>query len=166
MTQMHISSQNGIALAYGKHRKLTKLPFLDSQASCDRLAWFSHEVYTSVEPPPSKESHYSSILSPPPPQTFIESLVDPISLSECIDTLRMQLNASPDAIVGEIGIDKPFRLPYSSPTTANPLALSPYHVSIPHQSMIFEAQLELAMAMNRPISIHGVGQQGRVYDIL
>lgn len=93
--------------------------------------WFSHQLYDDTEAsnssnsstpnPPSfssssdqhKTQHYRAVLSPEPDDAFIASLPDPIPLSTFLaDTRRRVLDAGGTALVGEVGLDKAFRLPW------------------------------------------------------
>lgn len=80
--------------------------------------------------------------------------------------------------VGEVGLDRSFRIPYflfRSPaaladTEANDddLArrLSPFHVPLEHQMAILEAQIDLAIEYKRGISMHSVKSQQASTDLL
>ena len=79
--------------------------------------WFSHQLYDDSKEPEvtdvqaHKTKHYSAVLSPTPDADFIASLPDPIPLSKYLEETRQRLIAHPTALVGEIGVDKAFRLP-------------------------------------------------------
>ncbi|KFH42736.1 Cut9-interacting protein-like protein [Hapsidospora chrysogenum ATCC 11550] len=182
--------------------------------------WFSHQLYddttttsTSTTTPPSslttynpgdtttatdedllaaKKAHYATVLTPSPDdQAFISSLPTPTSLSSFLSSTRSLLTSHPFALVGEIGLDKAFRLPRpweehhsnSRPDSAganslNPPSrddtltpggregrlLSPHRVRPHHQQAILSAQLRLAGDLGRPVSLHGVQAHGLLYD--
>lgn len=154
--------------------------------------WFSHQLYddvlldkaeTTFDPKAQdheaqKRRHYNAVLSPSPKskgdEGFIDELPDPQPLSGLIAQTRIYLEAHPYALVGEIGLDKAFRLPSHGPAldeemTAgrrNGQTLSPYRVDMDHQKRIFLAQLNLAGEMGRPVSVHGVQAPGTLYDVL
>ncbi|KAK3292277.1 uncharacterized protein B0H64DRAFT_225559 [Chaetomium fimeti] len=86
--------------------------------------WFSHQLYDDTEastPGPSsspetaeqhKTEHYRAVLSPQPDDAFIASLPDPIPLSTFIADTRQRVLDAGTALVGEVGLDKAFRLPW------------------------------------------------------
>ncbi|KAH7327954.1 hypothetical protein B0I35DRAFT_345440 [Stachybotrys elegans] len=150
--------------------------------------WFSHQLYDDALPEPSyrpassspediqaaKKAHYQAVLAPPPDdQAFIDSLPTPAPLSSFVDASRDHLAKYPLALVGEIGLDKAFRLPRqwdpdeaaSRDETLTPggregRLLSPQRVSMPHQQAVLRAQLALAAEMGRAVSLHGVQAHG------
>ncbi|KAI9375720.1 hypothetical protein BJX61DRAFT_94770 [Aspergillus egyptiacus] len=126
-----------------------------------------------------KKTHYSRVLKPSPDEEFISSLPDPKPLSQLLSEMRSNLTAFPDALVGEIGLDRAFRLP--QPWTAQEIEtrdgqmtpgsregrrLSPHQVRPEHQKAILEAQLRLAGELQRPVSVHSVQAHGAVVDLL
>ncbi|KAL4732129.1 Cut9-interacting protein scn1 [Fusarium chlamydosporum] len=158
-------------------------------AGYGRHPWFSHQLYDdSVENPTyvpsddieaSKGRHYKAVLSPAPddPAWWRDQPV-PIALSRFIDATRTRLVEDPFAMVGEIGLDKPFRLPmqWPDPKPTRDTArteggrerrpLSPYRISIPHQKVVFMAHMKLAGELGRAVSVHGVQVHGLLYDAL
>ncbi|CEJ80363.1 hypothetical protein VHEMI00548 [[Torrubiella] hemipterigena] len=182
--------------------ELASLKQAQPSSSCNLIPafgwhpWFSHQLYddtTAATPTynPSnttdkdaifqaKCAHYRAVLQPPPEDdSFIASLPDPSPLSTLINDTRARLAAHPVAIVGEIGLDKPFRLPQQwdpskledrdpsiTPGTREGRLLSPYRVDMAHQQAILTAQLQLAGEMNRPVSVHGVQAPGILFDTI
>ncbi|KAK5624312.1 hypothetical protein RRF57_000028 [Xylaria bambusicola] len=137
--------------------------------------WFSYQLYDDTVPnltydgtPAGKKAHYDQVLAPKPSSkddSFGSRLGDPRPLSEYLEETRKRLEKFPLALVGEIGIDKAFRLPTAwtlaeeakreeglTPGGREGRRLSPYRVQLPHQAAIFRAQLELAGRMDRPVS--------------
>lgn len=153
--------------------------------------WFSYQIYDdSVAPergtysPSSsqaeaKYNHYKSVLVPSPEDDFVSSLPDPIALSAYLPQVRSRLESHPLALVGEVGLDKGFRLPVAwtepehsardtalTPGGREGRWLSPYRVSMPHQTSILLAQLRLAGELGRAVSVHGVQAHGALFDAL
>ncbi|KAK1755801.1 Cut9-interacting protein scn1 [Echria macrotheca] len=153
--------------------------------------WFSHQFYAdtdtakestfdpSGEIEAEKTKHYTAVLSSTPDAAFIASLPNPRPLSQFIAETRERLLADPTALVGEIGLDKAFRLPQGWDTNEAPKRdegltpggregrkLSPHRVKISHQETVLKAQLRLAGELGRPVSIHDVGAHGGLFDVL
>jgi len=143
--------------------------------------WFSHQVYDDlILGIPTKEEHYKRVISP---QTnddeFNESLPEPRPLSRLLHQIRGHLEQHPIALVGEIGLDRAFRIPgvkalenelekdpSLTPGGREGRRLSHYRVDMGHQRRILRAQLHLAGEMQRAVSVHGVAAHGLVYDTL
>ncbi|KAL6916253.1 hypothetical protein FSST1_007748 [Fusarium sambucinum] len=158
-------------------------------AGYGRHPWFSHELFDdSLENPtyvPSddveaaKARHYKAVLTPAPedPAWWHDQPV-PIALSKFIAETRARLIQDPVAMVGEIGLDKPFRLPMQWPDSRPPRdaerteggrerrPLSQHRIQIPHQKVVFMAHLKLAGEFGRAVSVHGVQVHGLLYDAL
>ncbi|KAL5612035.1 hypothetical protein BROUX41_000403 [Berkeleyomyces rouxiae] len=158
--------------------------------------WFAHLLYDDspttnvVGAPPHrpdlKTAHYAAVLDmhtplSPADAAFIARLPAPHSLSTFLADTRVRLLAHPTALVGEIGLDRAFRLPeHPAPFAAPPPApapaatpgtragrrLSPYRVSLAHQRSVLAMQVALAAELNRPISVHGVQAHGVLYEVL
>ena len=150
--------------------------------------WFSHQIYddtlhnqdqTNIIA--NKSVHYKAVLSPSPSEDddFIMSLPDPRTLSGLISQTRAYLERYPLALIGEVGIDRAFRIPglemtdkiYEKDPALTPggregRRLSPYRVDITHQKNILKAQLNLAGEMQRGVSVHGVAAHGVVFETL
>lgn len=144
--------------------------------------WFSHQIFDdSISPPLEIDAvrHYQAVLTPSPDEEFISLLPQPRPLSGLLNHLRESLDMFPYALIGEIGIDRSFRLP--NHWTANDEAkrkegltpggregrrLTPYRVQIDHQRSVLKAQLHLAGELARPVSVHGVAAHGIVFETL
>ena len=146
--------------------------------------WFSHQLYDDLHErqggPPSKKEHYLSVLSPAPEDDlFLDSLPEPRSLEDLLKQTRELLEQHPLALVGEIGLDRSFRLPDSSqpsrldagepgmtPGSREGRMLSPCRVDMQHQVKVMKAQLDLAAELGRAVSVHGVAAHGVVFNTL
>ena len=115
------------------------------------------------------DNHYESILKPSPPEDFISHLPEPLSWEEHLAELRDRLRSNEKAQVGEIGLDKSFRLPIHNNgerDVSSRKELSPYRTSLEHQLRIFTDQCKLAGEFGRAISVHGVQCHGLVFTTL
>ena len=152
--------------------------------------WFSHQIYDDVnrerngdkhgDSTFSKESHYKAVLTPSiKDETLLHHLPDPRPLSSLLSQIRSNVLKHPGSLVGEIGLDRAFRIPNAwfphelenrdpslTPGSREGRSLSPYRVHPAHQKAIFKAQLQLAGELRRPVSIHSVQAHGAVFDIL
>jgi Tat protein secretion system quality control protein TatD with DNase activity len=128
--------------------------------------WFAYLITlspTSTRP----HEHYSSVLKPTPPETFTSQLPRPVPLCELIKATKLRLESHPNALVGEIGLDKSVRIPH--PTDRNPEtdrgSLTKYHICPEHQKIIVKTQLLLAAELERPVSLHCVKAHGDLISI-
>ncbi|TFA99170.1 Cut9-interacting protein scn1 [Trichoderma ghanense] len=161
--------------------------------------WFSYQLYDDTVPNPTynynpsntdnhdasaeedaKIAHYQAVLSPTPQdRSLLSSLPTPTPLSSLLSSTREYLSSFPLALVGEVGLDKGFRLPqqrppgddYSRDENLTPggregRLLSPFRVQMQHQQAILQAQLRLAGEMGRAVSVHGVQAHGVLYDTI
>ena len=147
--------------------------------------WFSHQLIEDrgfpVGERPSKADHYRQVIKPVPEndQDFLNSLPEPLLLSEVLQAIESHLLQYPDALVGEIGLDKAFRIPGAqllddpsdldaglTPGRREGRKLSPYRVNPHHQQKILLSQLRLAAKLQRPVSVHGVAAHGLLYETI
>lgn len=146
--------------------------------------WFSHQIFddtaTEDETKIDKHEHYKSVLTPPiQDEHLLDDLPQPLALSTYIQETKTHLVTYPYAFVGEIGLDRSFRIPNAwfpyeaeardpsrTPGTREGRSLSPYRVQLSHQKAILKAQLQLAGEMQRPVSIHSVQAHGAVLEVL
>lgn len=83
----------------------------------------------------------------------------PILLSEILATLRTNLVDFPHAMLGEVGIDRSFRIPFPQHNIGERRKLSDFTVPSEHQIHILESQLQLAIELQRNVSMHSVKAQ-------
>jgi Tat protein secretion system quality control protein TatD with DNase activity len=138
--------------------------------------WYSHLIWDDLharteacrDMPISKSDHYRAVLTPEPTDADIAQLPQPTPLSAVLEGLRQRLRDIPVAIVGEIGMDRGFRIP--DPLQGIPARntrfkrLSRYKVKMDQQKLIFKAQLRVAGEFARPVSVHAVACHGAVFD--
>ncbi|KAH0612810.1 uncharacterized protein H6S33_009190 [Morchella sextelata] len=145
--------------------------------------WFSYLIWDdsredlqklSVED--RKAAHYQRALTSNPPNELIAGLPEPKKLSEVMSELRGNLERFPMALVGEIGLDRGFRIPFPNDELHEPAQvnhddeeqdgkrLSPHKISMEHQKRVFVAQLKLAGELQRAVSVHGVQCHGALFD--
>ncbi|KAH9909124.1 hydrolase [Xylariomycetidae sp. FL2044] len=151
--------------------------------------WFSYQLYNDLASDvaydgtaPSKVAHYDRVLGPSPSSkdvSFSSRLPDPRPLSEFLNETRKRLEKYPLALIGEVGLDKAFRLPESwtsdheaqrddglTPGGREGRRLSPHRVQMAHQASVLQAQLRLAGEMGRAVSCHGVQAHGILYETI
>ncbi|KIY50430.1 TatD DNase family Scn1 [Fistulina hepatica ATCC 64428] len=130
--------------------------------------WFAHHISLSY-PPPSKIEHYRKLFQPADDQSVVFSemldvLPEPLPLSGVISDLRKLLTAFPHAMVGEVGMDRVFRVAVNYHTT--PRRLTPFTIPLDHQLAVLEAQLNLAVELSRNVSLHSVKCQQQTAQLL
>ncbi|KAK5109615.1 hypothetical protein LTR62_006852 [Meristemomyces frigidus] len=149
--------------------------------------WFSYQMYeeSSFDGAVSltgeqKVQHYQRVLTPKPDdRDFLLSLPEPRPFAAYLARTRDYLIRYPLALIGEVGLDRSFRLPVPetpaqeaqreqglTPGGREGRQLSPYRVPLDHQRKILLAQLRLAGEMRRAVSVHGVAAHGAVFDAL
>ncbi|EEP81674.1 conserved hypothetical protein [Uncinocarpus reesii 1704] len=146
--------------------------------------WFSHQLFDDLNSTQNKDidkiEHYKSVLTPSiQDEHLLDDLPNPRPLSTFIRETRQHLLTYPHALVGEIGLDRAFRIPNAwfpheisnrdssrTPGSREGRTLSPYRVQLSHQKAILKAQLQLAGELQRPVSIHSVQAHGAVLQVL
>lgn len=149
--------------------------------------WFSHQMFDEAEYNESGElngeqkvAHYQDVLNPRSEDVaFLHALPDPRPFGHFIEQTKGYLERYPLALVGEVGLDRSFRIPEAwlpeqaderndalTPGGREGRKLSPYRVSMDHQKKVLTAQLRLAGEMQRAVSVHGVQAHGVVYETL
>ena len=145
--------------------------------------WFSHHIYNDTENHTGKIdklTHYKSVLTGTiEDASFIEGFPDPRPLSDLISATRAYLEQHPGAMVGEIGLDRSFRVPENfspadrldadselTPGGREGRRLTPHRVDLDHQKALLRAQLRLAGELSRAVSVHGVAAHGALFDTL
>ncbi|KAJ4317630.1 Cut9-interacting protein scn1 [Neodidymelliopsis sp. IMI 364377] len=158
--------------------------------------WFAHQMYISDDAE-TKESgertltgdakiaHYQKVLQPsrqaPSEEDLriFNSLPDATSFSVFLSQTRKHLEEHPLALVGEVGLDRSFRIPEAwvpdqwatrnstlTPGGREGRRLTPFRCQPAHQKEILKRQLQLAAELGRAVSVHGVQAHGLVYEVL
>lgn len=157
--------------------------------------WFAHQMYITNEENKdentpnltgnAKIAHYQKVLQPsrqdPSEEDLriFQALPDPTSFSLFLSQARKHLETYPFALVGEVGLDRSFRIPEAwTPdlwATRNSTLtsggregrrLTPFRCQPAHQKEILRRQLQLAAEMGRAVSVHGVQAHGLVFEAL
>ncbi|KAI9056986.1 TatD DNase family Scn1 [Trametes sanguinea] len=147
--------------------------------------WFYHWI--SLRSAASKEAHYRALFLPKSGEAqpelvaaferLLPYLPEPVPLSDVLEDVRSHLVAFPNAMLGEVGIDRVCRIPYTRPANppyanpgnvdeGSPRELSPFTIPLEHQLPILEAQLALAVELKRNVSLHSVKCQQATGELL
>lgn len=147
--------------------------------------WFAHQI-SLLDPPPSKEQHYHELFGIPEAASGVtnaakeelvsiwEQLAEPVSLSFICQGLRENFDRFPQALLGEVGIDRAFRIPRRTwnydPQQANTSTKVPKLTKLKtpqtHQLAVLRAQINVALQYRRNISLHSVQAAGLTVDLL
>lgn len=114
----------------------------------------------------SRDEHYRTLFGAPEhpdAQRAIELLPDPVALDDALAQLRSFLGRYPRALVGEVGVDRSFRLP--APPGSS-MRFVPLQTPIEHQLAVLEAQLAIADEYSRSVSMHSVRAAGHTLSLL
>ena len=122
--------------------------------------WWAHQI--ALTKPESKRKHYESLLLSPSPseedlaifEKVLENQPEPRLFDDVLSEVRRNLLDFPNALLGEVGLDRAVRIPYDYDAT--PRILSPFTIPFEHQLKIFEVQVELAVELKRNVSMHSV----------
>ncbi|CAO1614336.1 unnamed protein product [Parajaminaea phylloscopi] len=154
--------------------------------------WFSHTISLESVPPPKRE-HYNAVFASSLKdaraqdelEALLPSLPEPRPLARVVEEVRSHLQQFPQALLGEIGLDRAFRIPcpkvpaqekapvHPSPTSGDDAGteantsnghtlalrgkkLTNLAVPIEHQSKVMLAQVGVAVELGRNVSFHSV----------
>ncbi|KEP55483.1 TatD family hydrolase [Rhizoctonia solani 123E] len=129
--------------------------------------WWSHRISILDKPLPT-ENHYRALFNPTEKQeeafqSLISSLPPPRPLKDVLEELRQNLQLAPSTMLGEVGIDRAFRVRFS---TNGDTKLSPFTVPQEHQLAVLEAQIAIAVELGKNISLHSVKASGATTELL
>lgn len=128
--------------------------------------WYCH-LFNLGEEVVDKFDHYSSVLDCKDKSAFdaiLLKLPEPIPLEKYIAS---EFKNEEVQLIGEIGLDKLFRLPENGfyVQSEKPARLSRVRVKMSHQIEIFKRFCILARENGKPISLHDVKCHGLLFDI-
>ncbi|KAF9486579.1 Metallo-dependent hydrolase [Pholiota conissans] len=132
--------------------------------------WVSHLISTTPSTSATtNEAHYRTLFLPTADQetqfqTLLATLPTPRPLPTILTELRSNLLAFPNAMLGEVGLDRAFRVPVDF--FASPRVLTPFHIPLAHQLAVLEAQMDVAVELGRNVSVHSVKAQQATIDLL
>ncbi len=140
-----------------------------SSGSVGYYPWWSHQISLLDTPLPTEE-HYRALFSPSQTQEdafqrILPSLPAPRPLLSIVNEVRENLQLSPTTMLGEVGIDRAFRVRYPQ-IGEDGMKLSPFTVPIEHQLAALEAQIGVAVELGRNISLHSVKASGATVELL
>lgn len=116
-----------------------------------------------------KEAHYDAVLTSmneTEKSEMIKALDPPFPLDEWYNNLKQHLETHPEAIVGEVGLDRAARLLPGGAIEWHGVKPTSVQCTIEHQLQVFELQLQLAKELNRSMSVHCVQAQGHLLSLL
>jgi Tat protein secretion system quality control protein TatD with DNase activity len=146
--------------------------------------WWSHHVsFEDADCLPSKLEHYRKVFPASftatdtltdEETTLLQSFPEPTSFSTFVSqVLRPNLEAYPQAMLGEVGLDRSFRIPLPQTDAKSNRSdqrivkkFTNLKVPVEHQMKLLQEQMEIAFELNRNISFHCVQAHGLVADLL
>ncbi|KAI8077926.1 TatD family [Gilbertella persicaria] len=99
-------------------------------------------------------------------QDMVNALADPSPYDTWYTHLHHKLQDHPEALVGEIGIDRSARLLPGGAIDWHGKKPTQVHTSVDHQLAILDIQCQLARELNRGVSLHCVQGQGHLFDYM
>lgn len=115
------------------------------------------------------EGHYDRVLKARIEQEkkdMIQALPPPVPFETWESVLRQRLREHPNALVGEVGLDRSARLLPGGAVEWHGVRPTTVQCTIEHQLAILEAQLAVARELDRAVSIHCVQSQGHLLQLL
>lgn len=137
--------------------------------------WYSH-LFT-FETGIDKLAHYKQVFELKEDdeidEDFLTVLPDPMNFDKHLKVMKRLYETHSVVCVGEIGLDKLFRIPssgfYSNPdfrSGKEDIRLTNYKTSMKHQKRVFSQQLQLAFELNLSVSIHNVKSGGLIHEVI
>lgn len=131
--------------------------------------WFSHFLMMPEEN--DIQQHYQRILTSKDTlelQDMLKALnqLPTFTFDTWYNNLRQHLLDHPNALVGEVGVDRAAKLLPGGSNKWHGVKPTSVQCSIEHQISIFDIQCKLARELNRGISVHCVQGQGHLFNYL
>lgn len=126
--------------------------------------WAAHTL--SLEKTPDARTHYARLFGEAQDDetaALYDALPSPTPLSDALDQLCAHLKAFPQALVGEVGLDRSFRIP--DPRVGG-RRLTRLQTPIDHQLAVLRPQMQMACALGRSVSMHSVRAAGQTTAFL
>ncbi|KAI8082777.1 TatD family [Halteromyces radiatus] len=129
--------------------------------------WYTYRLET--EDKKRTDDHYQSILEGPDDtekQELISHLPPPTPFEEWYHQLKQHLLRHPTALLGEVGLDRAARLLPKGAIEWHGVKPTNVICHIDHQYAILQQQIQLAVDLDRAVSIHCVQSQGHLLKLL
>ncbi|BFZ53351.1 Cut9-interacting protein scn1 [Savitreella phatthalungensis] len=141
--------------------------------------WFVHFVTTETSngdatsevTSTSKYEHIKQVVRPSPPDDFIDTVHDLVPAKAYVQSIEDHFVKFPNAMLGEVGLDKAFRIPdprtkSSDDSSGSRGRLTKHQTDMSHQVAVLEAQLATATKFQRAVSLHGVQAHGALHHVI
>lgn len=145
--------------------------------------WWSHHIsFEAADQVPSKLEHYAQLFPSwfasgdvsEEAQSLLDSFPNPTSCNTFAkEKLRPYLEAFPSAMLGEVGLDRSFRIPYPQTDAKSNRAdhkiskkFTELKTPVEHQVRLLREQMEIAFSLDRNVSMHSVQAQGATVELL
>ena len=115
------------------------------------------------------ETHYDGVLTAKiasEKQDMIQALDGPFPRDEWVNNLKQRLIDHPQALVGEVGLDRAARLLPGGAIEWHGVKPTSVQTTIEHQMDVLRIQLEIAREFQRAVSVHCVQASGHLLQIL
>ena len=115
------------------------------------------------------ETHYNQVLTAkiaPEKRDMIQALDRPFPRDEWVNNLKQRLTDHPQALVGEVGLDRAARLLPGGAIEWHGVKPTSVQTTIEHQMDVLRIQLEIAREFQRAVSVHCVQASGHLLQIL
>ncbi|KAI7856865.1 TatD family [Circinella umbellata] len=129
--------------------------------------WFLHRLMINDHVDPG--THYDQILTAKvmsEKQDMIQALDPPFPRDEWVNNLKQRLRDHPQALVGEVGLDRAARLLPGGAIEWHGVKPTSVQTTIEHQMNVLRIQLEIAREFQRAVSVHCVQASGHLLQLL